>query len=372
MRLCFISNPNSIHTRRWVNWFATHGHTVCLIADNPLQQSWENVPIYDLPARFSSFKLKYLVWILWTRQILNRWNPDVVHAHRVNGAGWLGAFSGFHPFVVTPWGTDLYVHPYRSRWARGLARYVLTRADLVTADSADLARQAQFFGSEPQRTHLIQWGIDTSVFHIGAPDPDLRAHLCLNNGPVILSLRALAPIYNIETFVRAVAIVKAAWPQAVFILRDYNTDPDYKACVKGLIKTQALSDAIRWVGEKEHPEEIAGLYRLADIAVSTPSSDGTPVSVLEAMACGAAPIVSDLPSLREWITDGENGLLVPKGDAEALAAATLQLLRQPHLREQFRQRNQEIIQARANQAVEMAKMETLYQHLCQSQRRRSA
>jgi len=82
------------------------------------------------------------------------------------------------------------------------------------------------------------------------------------------------------------------------------------------------------------------------------------------MACGAAPVVSDLPSLREWITDGENGLLVPVGDPEALAAAIVRLLQQPRLREQFRRRNQEIIHSRADHQVEMQKMEQLYESLC--------
>ena len=131
-----------------------------------------------------------------------------------------------------------------------------------------------------------------------------------------------------------------------------------------VVSDQALQTSVRWLSEITSREAVADLNRLADIAVSVPSSDGTPVSVLEAMACGAAPVVSDLPSLREWITDGENGLLVPVGDPEALAAAIVRLLQQPHLREQFRQRNQEIIHSRADHQVEMQKMEQLYESLC--------
>jgi len=364
MRLCFISNPNSIHTRRWVDWFANYGHTVCLIADNPLKQRWEGIPIYDLPARFNTTALKYLIWSVWTRQIIRRWRPEIVHAHRVNGAGWLGAFSGFHPFVVTPWGTDLYVHPYQSRIFRRLAQHVLTHADLVTADSADLAKQALLFGSEPSKTQLIQWGVDTAIFYPGTSDPTVRARLHVNPGPVILSLRGIAPIYHIDTIIRAIPQVKLVFPQVTFIFLDYNTDLAYKAHLENLIADQALQTSVRWLSEITSREAVADLNRLADIAVSVPSSDGTPVSVLEAMACGAAPVVSDLPSLREWITDGENGLLVPVGDPEALAAAIVRLLQQPHLREQFRQRNQEIIHSRADHQAEMQKMEQLYESLC--------
>ena len=359
MRLLFISNPNNIHTRRWVSWFARHGHEVCVIGDTRLVEPWPGVELFDLPARFDASALRWPAWALWTRQIVHRWRPDVLHAHRVSSAGWLAAASGFHPLVITPWGTDLYQHPQRSRLARWLAGFVLRRADLATADSQDLRRQAIHFGAAAERSHVVQWGVDTAVFRPG-DSAEWRQRLALGAAPVILRPRAVHPIYNLDSIVAALPAVRASFPGAVLVLRDYNTDAATKAQLQSQIAALRLQDAVRWVGPLPRYEDSAGLYCLADVAVSVPTSDGTPVSVLEAMACGAPIVASDLPSLREWITPGDNGLLVLAGDAQALAQAIVELLADPLRRAAFSQRNLDLIRQRADHDVEMGKMEALY------------
>lgn len=363
MKLLFISNPNSTHTRRWVNWFKQHGHRVGLIADVPLELPWPDMQIFDLPRRVNVPVGRYLPWELWTRGIIRRWQPDILHAHRVSSAGWLGAFSGFHPFVVTPWGSDLYQHPYRSRAARWLAGFTLRRADLVTADSQDLRQQAIRFGADHTRCHLIQWGVDTSLFCPGDASPWRETLHLPPGGPILLSPRAVKPIYNLDTIIRALPAIRAAFPTVVLILRTYEQEPPYRRRLETLVAELGLEQAVRWLGRLEPWERNVDTYRLADIAISVPASDGTPVSLLEAMACGLPVIASDLPSLREWITPGENGLLVPARDATALAEAVIGLLNDPARREDFGRRGRALVRQRADHHSEMSRMEALYASL---------
>jgi glycosyltransferase involved in cell wall biosynthesis len=98
-------------------------------------------------------------------------------------------------------------------------------------------------------------------------------------------------------------------------------------------------------------------------AAAAPLSDGTSMSVLEAMACGSALVVSDLPSLREWIREGWNGHLVPPNGAEALAAHVVRLLRDPMQRSAYAERNLEVVRTRATQQANMATMDELYRDL---------
>jgi glycosyltransferase involved in cell wall biosynthesis len=363
MRLCIISNPNSTHTRRWVGWFARRGHTVSLVADVPLLEPWTEVPVIDLSKIFYAPIIRFPIWSVWLRRFLHQWHPDILHAHRVNSAGWLAAASGFHPLVITPWGTDLYQLPQHSRLARRLTHYALRHADMVTADAIDLLQIARQYGANPAYLHLVQWGVDLLHFFPGPTDLNLRTELGLSGGPIILSPRGVNTIYNLDIIIQAIPAVRSSLPGAMLILRDYNTDPIYKRRLEELITSLDISEAVRWIGRVEPWERVADLYRLADVVVSVPSSDSTPVSILEALACGIPIITTDLPALHEWLTPGESGLMVPQRDPHALATALCQILTNVKLAERFRKIGPTIVETRANHQLEMEKMEALYQTL---------
>ncbi len=363
MRLCLISDPNNTHTRRWAGWFAQRGHTVCLLADIPLREPWSDIQVIDLSKIIYAPIIRFPIWEIWLRSFLHRWRPDILHAHRVNSAGWLAAASGFHPVVITPWGSDLYLLSQQTSLARWLARYVLTRADLVTADALDLLNVARNNGANPASLQLIQWGVDLTHFYPGPANDSLRKELGLGVGPVILSPRGVSQIYNLDIIIQALPEVTAIFPGVRLILRDYNTNLDYKSRLEELITRLDLANAVRWVKRMEPYERVADIYRLADVVVSVPSSDSTPVSILEALACGIPVITTDLPALHEWLTPGESGLMVPQRDPNELAAALVQVLSNIELADRFRRLGPVIIANRANQQLEMEKMEGLYQEL---------
>ncbi len=364
MRLCFISDPNSVHTRRWVNWFAQRGHMIRVVADVPLKESWEGVEVVDLSKSFFAPVIRFPIWAMILRQILHRWQPDILHAHRVNSAGWLGAMSGFHPFVVTAWGSDLNDLALQPRISRRLASIVVRKADLVTAPSDNLLRQAQELGAEAGRCYNIQWGIDLRYFFPGN-STEMLQKLNITGGPVILSPRAIDKIYNIHILLAAMPEVLAKYPNAVLVLRDYNTNAAYKTKLLQQIADSGIEGSIRWLGRITPWEANADVYRMADIAVSIPFSEGMAVSVWEAMACGLPVIASDLPGLREWITTGENGLLVPVGDIGALAQAIIALVGDRDMQTRFSQRGVKLAHEHADHQSEMAKMEQLYLGLFQ-------
>ncbi len=362
MRIAFISNPNSIHTRRWVNWFAQHGHQVLIFADEPLKYSWSETEIIELPQFAWLRKLRYWAWGLWMKRYLAHWKADILHAHRVNSAGWAGVFVGHPRFVVTPWGSDLYIQARKSLVARALAKIVLQRAELVTADSKDLLDLAIKLGAHSDKAHLIQWGVDLDLFMPGSAEP-LRAALGIPAGPVILSPRAAAPLYNLDNIVKAFAVAHKTIPQASLLLRDYNSEAGYREKIQTEIDRLGISESVFWLEHMEPWERNVDTYRLASLAISIPSSDGTPISVLEAMACKVPVIASDLPSLREWIRHEENGLLVNHQDVQTLANLIQEILNDPAKQAIFGNQGREMVQQQANHQSEMKKVEYLYQQL---------
>jgi glycosyltransferase involved in cell wall biosynthesis len=374
LRLAYVANPYSIHTQRWMRYFIGRGHEVHLIGVSPTRKPLvpstmpSGVVLYDLATQINVRKLRYLVWGFATRRIVHRIQPDILHAHQVAGDGWVGAATGFHPFVVTAWGSDLLVGPERSWIQRQLARWVLRRADYVTCVSKSLAQVARPLGIDPRHLEVVPWGVDTDIFH---PISDfdkatLRARLGLGSGPIVLSMRAVQSLYNPLDIARSIARVLEQVPAAHFIIRTYDYDQGLLNRFQTIVRKCHATDAVRYVGELPDDHSIADLYRAADVAVSVPSSDGTPLSVLEALACGLVPVLSDVSSLHEWIVHEHEGLFVPVGDVKAISAAIVRLIKESALRSELRLNGARLIRQRGDSRVWMRRSEEIYQHLLES------
>ena len=131
-----------------------------------------------------------MLWVQAVRRLVRTICPDVLHAHQVASAGWLGAAAGYHPLLVTSWGSDLLVGARRSAVQRQLARWVLRRADRITCVSQNLAQAALALGAPPERVEVVPWGVNTSIFY-PVPSGSVPA-----GPPIVLSIRAMRPLYN--------------------------------------------------------------------------------------------------------------------------------------------------------------------------------
>jgi glycosyltransferase involved in cell wall biosynthesis len=129
--------------------------------------------------------------------------------------------------------------------------------------------------------------------------------------------------------------------------------------VLNLVDELGLRDSVRIVEPMPY-ERMPEFYQCGHVLVSVPFSDGTPMSLLEGMACGCAPVVSDLPSVREWVREGWNGCLVAAKDASQIASAVLDLLTNPHRHREFAERNRALMIAKASQHASMTQMASLY------------
>lgn len=308
-------------------------------------------------------KLWYVPLALRVRRLVHTIQPDILHAHQASPPGWLGAFSGYHPFMVTVWGSDLLIKPNRSRLYRILARWVMRSADYVTCVTQQLANIARYLGANPATIEVAPWGINTQIFHPNPTNPELRAQLGLKNGPIILNLRPIRPVYNPLDVARAIPPVLQEAPDAQFIVRTYAPDAELLNQFRAILYEAGVSEKVHYIGDLPNDEAIASLYRLVDVGISVPSSDGLPLSVLEALACGMPLVLSDLPSLREWIQEGQEGLFVPIGDAQAIADAIKRLCQDRYLHSQLRANGINLVRKRADREVLMGRMEEIYEQV---------
>lgn len=352
-RICFVGWADHVHLERWAGYFAGRGFEVCVISFSgtgryPAGVRQLRVGIEGRGPRWVRLRLRYLLW---------RLRPDVVHVHWAHFAVpvrevWRG------PLIVTAWGSDIYRSDSfgADQW-RALGATLRT-AQLVTCDSADLARAIQTALDVPaERVAVVQWGVDTDVFcPAGA---DLRAQLGLEGREVVLSARNFTPVYNQETVVAAFAMVRRRRPKAFLLMKRYGGDADYLARIGFDITSRGLDGDVRILGDVPY-EVMPALYRTADVMVSIPWSDAAPMSLLEAMATGVPSVVCDLPSLREWVSDGETGYLVDPRDASSVARTLLSVLQDGQRSEPLRLRARSLVVERASQSSHMKVMADHY------------
>lgn len=353
MRICFLGDAGSIHTQRWVSFFAKRGHDVHLISFKTSRLlNVKSHQIYSFPGIISLPKTFVSAWQV--KRMIKKIKPDIIHAHYITDYGFFGAFSEFHPLVITAWGSDILIEPMKSKICRYIARYALMKADLVTCDSEKVMKAAALFSSNSKKIFVIQWGVDLKAFKKLSSSSEISVH-------TILSTRSFEPLYNIDTIVESIPYVVKKFPDAKFILKNgYGKgEPQLRELAKKINVLQNILIENRMVEYNEMPK----FLNYADIFVSVPSSDSSSVSLQEAMACGLPVIVSDLPANREWIRDGWNGYIVPIRNPEALADAIIKLLENRERRELFGKRNTEIIINRADHEKHMLKMEELYESL---------
>jgi L-malate glycosyltransferase len=299
------------------------------------------------------------------RAILREADVDVLHAHYLTGYGWLARLAGFHPYVLTVWGSDVFVTAKTSRIARAWAWAALRGADLVTADSRELVEATTVLGARRDRTRLIQFGVDTARFIPGQLSPSLRSTLDTDGRRVIFCPRSIAPLYRTLTLIRALPLLPS---DCLILLTEKGHEEPYMTQVRNEIERLGVGEQVRMVEGFGH-DAMPDVYRLADVVISVPETDGTPVSILEAMSCGRPVVASDLPSVREWLGDLAPWALVAIGDEAATAAAVRRALELTESdRSRLAQGLRETVIARADYARNMLAIEVEYRSLVRQQR----
>jgi len=358
MRLCYVGWADQVHLERWAGYFARAGHQVSVVSftgkgDYPPGVIQRTIGLDRRGPRWKELKLNYLLWDL---------KPDLVHVHWAHYAPsvkrvWDG------PTIVTSYGSD--IHRLGEQPKRVQADIVdgLRQVDVITCDSRDTqARIRDLTGQTDDRVRVIQWGVDARLFSPGTPDPALFRSLVGRNRPVVYSARNFTPLYNLDVVLNAFKIVLEEFRDALLLMKYNSGTPEYRTMIEDRIAADGFADSVHIVETMPY-ERIPDLLRMANVMVSIPSSDSTPMSLLEAMASGVPPIVSDLPALREWITDGWNGYLVSPRDTQAVAARIIETLRNGDIAKGFAARNLEIVKQRASQDTNMLEVARIYRQL---------
>jgi glycosyltransferase involved in cell wall biosynthesis len=320
VRILLLAHGPSVHTRRWARALRDRGHDLRLLTAHA--SAAPEVPERVVGRAYPVPALRYLSALPAVREETRVFRPDVTVAHFLPNYGLLAALSGARAWMVACWGSDLLVNARRSPLHRARARWVLGRAPLVHVDARVLAEAAVDLGAPVERVWTRAWGVDTAAF---APGPAAGE----GAGPTrILWTRQLEPIYDPEPFLRALGALKR---RGVSFRASMAGDGPMRERVLAVIAEEDLAREVTLEGFVSE-ERLRALYRESDVYVSVSRSDSTSQSLLEAMAAGVFPIVTDIAGNREWVTHRREGYLVPVGDKDAIACAIAEASHEPERR----------------------------------------
>lgn len=232
---------------------------------------------------------------------LRRVQPTWIHAHYLTSHGtlaWLAQrlYGVGGRLVGSAWGSDILVTPERNALWRSLTRRVLRACVLTTSDSQAMAARMRGLGAA--EVMVFPFGLETMPPPAGPKDADL-----------FFANRGLEPIYAPARVIEVFHALARDMPQAQLVVANGGT---LRGALQAQVASLGLAERVRFVGRLDAAAQ-AQWYDRARWYLSLPLSDSVSVSVLEAMAHGCVPILSDLPANRELVRDGDNGLIVADG-----------------------------------------------------------
>ncbi len=388
LRLVFVADGRSPIAINWIRYFTEGEHEVHLVSTFPSQPDLRLASYTEIPTAFSGLKSnpgqttgranlqKILPVGLRTglrqwfgpltlplaarrlQTVLDRVRPDLVHAMRIPYEGMLAALAGRlpAPLIISIWGNDFTLHAPSTPLMSYYTRLALRRASALHTDCIRDLRLAREWGFPNEGLSAVLpggGGIQMDVFY---PQAGSRK----TNRPVIVNPRGIRAYVRNDTFFSSIPLVLKSLPQARFLCPQMAEEPEGQRWLEefGIAASVELLPRLS-------RSEMADIFRKAWVVVSPSTHDGTPNTLLEAMACGAFPVVGDIESLREWIEPGVNGYLVNPSDAKALATAVVNAIKQPALRERAAQYNVRLVSERAEYHRVMQEADAFYRQILQ-------
>jgi polysaccharide biosynthesis protein PelF len=278
---------------------------------------------------------------------------DIVHSTLSGFAGIAGILAKFEygtPLVVTEHGIfvrEQYMHisqekaysPFAKRFliqfSNLVCKLVYAAADVISPVCDYNKRWETRFGADEAKIERIYNSVDTEFFRPHPKPPETE------RVPTVVAATRVFPLKDLETMIRAAAVVRDRIPSVRFIVFGATTDePEYFARCQALVEKLRLTRNFTFAGLCERSHRI---YTTGDISVISSVSEAFPFAVIESMACGRPVVATDVGGIREVLEGGTEplGVIVPPRNPEALGAGIIQLLTDERLRKHLGEKARE-------------------------------
>lgn len=322
MKVLLLSDINSAHTQKWAiglskkgidigifsiskpvtDWYAKYN--IVLLSDSSIENQNSS----------SLSKLGYFKFIPKLKAAIKKFKPDIVHGHYASSYGILGARSGFHPFVLSVWGSDVYDFPNKSIPNKLILKYNLKKADQIVSTSHIMAKETKKYTSK--NIVITPFGVDLNIFK-----PTKVKSVFSSEDIVIGTVKSLEIKYGIDYLLKAFAILKmrcSELPLKLLIVGDGSEMDNLKALSKSL----KIENETIFTG-KVVQEDVPKFQNMLTVYVSLSiyNSESFGVAAIEASACEKPVVVSDVDGFKEVVDNNVTGIIVPKCNIEETVKA---------------------------------------------------
>ena len=336
MKILLLSDANSIHTFRWAKSLKSKNFDIHIFSIfSPNNFSIDNynklnikITSVGLEAKIKELrkpnlsKINYIRSLPFFKRTLNEVKPDLVHAHYASSYGLIGFLSGFKPFIISVWGSDIYHFPFTSFIAKLLLKIVLKGSNEICSTSYEMKKITENICYRND-IKVIPFGIDTKFFK---PINKLQEKFTVG------TIKSIEDHNGIDCLLDSASIV----------LNKYKKDINFLIVGDGSLKSYMEKKAIdlgiekrvRFTGHIPH-EEIIKYYNMLSIFIAVSTRESFGVSILEAGACGIPSITSNIGGLKEVNKNNHTGKIIAPDDAKILAKEIVNLYENEKLRKKL-------------------------------------
>jgi|SRR5581483_3890444 len=395
MHICYVADARSPIAKSWISYFVEKRHRVTVISSYPCRDdeipgativqfplvwtTWTNsgpsgqglpsrvaTPLPTLPVnlrvhlRAWSAPLNIRLRSGALARIISELKPDLVRAMRLPYEGLFAAAAvSSVPLLISVWGNDLTLFAERYPRLGKLTDAALRRADGLHCDCERDRKLALARGFSAQKSNAVlpgNGGLDCRFyFELQRDSAFLRKLGIPDNRRIVINPRGLRAYVRNDVFFKAIPLILKQAPDVLFVAPGMHGS----SVAEGWVRRAKASTSALLLPILDR-QDLARMFAASEVIVSLSSHDGTPNSLLEAMACGSVPVVGRVESIQEWITHGENGLFCDESDPESVATSVIRALNDAELRRRAISINRDLILSRAERSKVMAQAEDLY------------
>ncbi len=325
MHILLLANGSSSFIELW-SQIADSNHKVTIVSvrDKHDNISSDRINYIKISSIFGIL-FSYIKLMLKIRKIIVKYKPDLLISHYVLTYGIIASFSSFNPHISVVYGSDVFQSP---KIAKKFLQRVFNKSDKIIVQSSSTG-DFLLENFKDVENKILQQNprLNIRIFNLSireTKEPRTRILDEFNiqkKGKYIFSGRCLRKVYNQEIILDAFGKINEKYPDYKLIMiycsEQNRSNLPY---LKNIIKQKNLDKSIIWISRELLEKEMADIFSFSEVIINIPKSDQLSYTLLESIACGCFPIVSDLKPYYEVITNYKNGIITKVNSLKILEA----------------------------------------------------